>query len=464
MGDSPRLGAVLIACCCWMGWATTVATTPSQLLADWRASPALGIESVTPSLSWAVPPSQTSQSAARITVFALPSGRPVWDFTVNGSAQSVTYAGAALQSCTQYAWSVLTIDGGGSSSAWSDNATFVTGVHSQAWPGGVPIWTPNATAQFVYMRTELQPLPASPQLFSAYAFITANPQGSSPGEQENSKLLGAYKLYVNGAIVGIGPGRPGRCGPVCPVGGGKGPCTCTPEHVYDTYDVTAALAASSSSPVTLAIQAFNYPPGPPAHADSKVVLQVVLTFADGSVQLVGGTGTAWRVWAADAYMNATCCTAQQWFIAPRENFDAGAQILGWKRAGFNDSGWATPALAAPFSHPLIARPTLPLAVEVGVLPAIVERRGAGHYFVDFGVEFQGGVTVAFANVVSNGTAPTPPRVFARFGETLLPNGLDVKYEMSTGNSYWMEWDLNSSGGDVTVETHEYLEFRWVGWG
>jgi hypothetical protein len=94
-------------------------------------------------------------------------------------------------------------------------------------------------------------------LSSSFLYITGNPQSSGNGGQ-NAKLLGTYKLFINDALVGMGPGRPGRCGPVCPVQGAEGPCYCQPEHVYDSYDVTPAILRTSHQPLIFAIQAYHF--------------------------------------------------------------------------------------------------------------------------------------------------------------------------------------------------------------
>jgi hypothetical protein len=453
---------LLIATAAAAAAATAATDAPSQLLVDWRSSPVLGVESRAPLLQWAVPQTQARQAAARVQVVSQPGGALVWDATLPTAWPNTSYAGPALTPTTRYDWRVATTDAGGAVSAWSANASFVTGVWAAPWPApAAPIWAANASAGFVFLRGVL-PLGgvlAAGQLASATLFITANPQASVHGEHENAKLLGAYRAYVNGALVGMGPGRPGRCGPTCPSGSGGGPCVCTPEHVYDTYDVTALVSAGGgpADTATLAVQAFNTPP------DSKVLALLVVTAANGTVVTAGTTATggaaAWKAWVADGYMNASCCTAQQWYIQARENYDTAAEPVGWRLPGYDDSAWGAAAEAAPIAAPLVARPTRPMAVATGVVPAVVTRLAPGHVFIDMGREVQGGLTAVFTNA-SGGEL-----VYARFGEALLSaDPPAVQYEMSTGNSYWMGWTLRATSPAapaVTVETHEYLEWRYA---
>lgn len=221
-------------------------TAPYQVLVDWRAAPALGVESRTPTFTWAPPLSHVAQSAARAVVVAVATGQPAWDSgVVATAANSLTVSDAtALAPATAYAVSITAYDGNGTASAPSPNDTFVTALWS-SW-AATPVWHPNASAALVFVRHQ-EPLASTSQLVSALAFATANPHPSSAGEVENAKLMSGYRLYVNGVWSGVGPGRQGRCGPVCPIQNDPAPCGCAREHVYDVIDVTAAVAGGDGN-------------------------------------------------------------------------------------------------------------------------------------------------------------------------------------------------------------------------
>jgi hypothetical protein len=279
----------------------------------------MGVESRAPTLAWAAPPTQAAQASYQLQVTELPSGMQLCDSgVVPGGVQSATVCGA-LKPASSYSVRVRTTDGGGgggnATSDWSADCRFVTGMWDAWAPSAAPVWHANATAGFVLLRWEGAVVDADSSLSSAVAYVTANPQGSVNGESENAKLLAAYRLYVGGALVGMGPGRQGRCGPVCPVGGDPGACTCTREHVYDTYDVTTLVAAATTggSPLTLALQSYNQPPNPArpaANATSGVLMQLVLTFANGSTSSVfTGPDAGWSAYNADGYYLPSCCTS-----------------------------------------------------------------------------------------------------------------------------------------------------------
>ena len=238
------------------------------------------------------------------------------------------------------------------------------------------------------------------------------------------------------------------------MGGGKGPCTCTAEHIYDVYDVTsiAVAAVAAQLPLVLAVQAYNIGTGPQP-LDSKVQISLLVTYAHGAGEIVVATGAAsplWRTYNGDAWMNTSCCTASQWYTAPRENWVAALEPVGWRSSLFNDSTWEVAATKTHFAYPLVARPARHLALAVGIHPTLIETIAPGHTFIDLGREVQGGVIVTFENATA-GTL-----VYARFGETLISGTPGsppaVRYMMSTGNQYWMGWTLR--GGSQQIEIHE----------
>lgn len=83
-----------------------------------------------------------------------------------------------------------------------------------------PIWAAGDESDFTMARTEFR---ATKPIEAAVAFVTAqlspygqpdprlvgNDYGASlpHGGTSQAKLFGAYKLYINGVVVGMGPGR-----------------------------------------------------------------------------------------------------------------------------------------------------------------------------------------------------------------------------------------------------------------
>ena len=446
-------------------------SAPYQLLADWLASPALGVDSPAPELRWALPAAVAAQARARVLVReAAGSAVVVWNATIEGAAQVATYAGTPLRPATAYLWSVAAEAADGSVTPASVPATLVTGLFGEMAPGAAPLWAPaanasgpsNQTATFVFLRQEAALLQPASALASAYAFVTAAPQAYfGPIETDNAKLTGAYKLSVNGRLVGMGPGKASRCGPLCPVQKAAGNCTCRPEHLYDSRDVLAAAAAGATS-ITLALEGFNYGPSsaPLQPTDSRMFLQLALTYTDGSTQTLGtGLGDDWRAFDATAYMGPHGSFGDvSWYQAPLESFDARLEPVGWRLPGFDASAWPAAARISPFSSPLVARPALALAITndaTAIAPPLAVESYADHLFVDFGTDFSGGLCVDAASGVAGAL------LVMRVGEenTTDAHGNRAVLPMRTSNVDAQNWTLRD--GVQTICMHEWTQFRYA---
>ncbi|MDQ4109728.1 MAG: family 78 glycoside hydrolase catalytic domain [Actinomycetota bacterium] len=100
----------------------------------------LGIATTAPTLGWQLDSDRrgVTQKAYQIRVASSErrlTSPDVWDSRKVRSGQSVDvrYAGPALKPRTDYVWSVRVWDDEGVASAWSDPATFATGLGDEAW-------------------------------------------------------------------------------------------------------------------------------------------------------------------------------------------------------------------------------------------------------------------------------------------------------------------------------------------
>ncbi|MFF1443559.1 family 78 glycoside hydrolase catalytic domain [Streptomyces sp. NPDC058295] len=115
--------------------ATAGTLTPGHLRTQ-HLDEALGIDDITPMLSWQTTASTASvlQSAYRIQAATsaerLRSGRAdLWDSgKISSAVPETTYAGRALGSRTRVYWRVMLWSGTGRDSGWSDTAVFETGL------------------------------------------------------------------------------------------------------------------------------------------------------------------------------------------------------------------------------------------------------------------------------------------------------------------------------------------------
>jgi hypothetical protein len=146
-------------------------------------------------LSWVSGFGDQTQVAYRIVIVAA-NKTVAWDSGKVPSANStyVAYAGSALASASRYTWTVSTWTQSCESAA-SAPALFVTAPWAGFSPAAQFISTSNSSATFGYFRKEVT-VPAN--TISAVAFVSA---------RVNDFLLSGYKLYVDAALVNIGPGR-----------------------------------------------------------------------------------------------------------------------------------------------------------------------------------------------------------------------------------------------------------------
>lgn len=187
---------------------------PSGLLVELLNSPALGV-STTPSFSWIVPHVEACNSTVsgqvqthyQIQVFDTLSSL-VLDTAKLPGTSSVNvvpnYTSRVFEAGEMYTWRVKawtsplttnSVQDGSCTTLWSENATFVVGLSNGFSQFSVPIWTEGAN--FAFFEKSYQNCAYESDILAAVVFVTA------VGDE---KLLGSYRLFVNGRTVSIGPG------------------------------------------------------------------------------------------------------------------------------------------------------------------------------------------------------------------------------------------------------------------
>lgn len=279
------------------------AAAPTGLLCNFQKSPALGV-TAHPRFSWIVPAGsepEHSQIAYELTVTA--GGKVIWasgKVASNGSTNE-PYTGPPLQGGTTYNWTVTTTTTAAGSAAaaeqqsatsapavfvtallegWSTAAKFISLVPACVQSGAV---APQVNCSWFGYYRKVVHVPAG--VVSASAFITAQ----SWGIFEN--MLANYKLYIEGELVGLGPGR-GEAS----VWGGQNTFHSTP---IDALDLTSQLAAVGGRNVTLAIEAYHHggPTGP------QPIMQLNLVLASGENTTVVTDAS----WVSLFYSLKKCC-------------------------------------------------------------------------------------------------------------------------------------------------------------
>jgi hypothetical protein len=314
-----------------------------------------------------------------------------------------------------------------------------------------PIWAGTAASRYALFWREVE-LPSN--VLEAHILATAAQSGPS------EKLLGAYRLYVGGAAIGIGPGRGGARTAAYPDGGDA-------NHTYlDEYNVTALVrAAPASGTLVLGLQCYHET----GDTSSGVLLELRMHLSNGSTSSVGTSSSdgRWLTYDATAAFNPTQSTSSQ-YDAPQEWSRSGLMPVGWMEAGFKPSAaWRPPASRRDTARSLAAsvlwpKPTQPLSLTTGVRPSSLRQLNETAFFADFGHEMMGGLTLRLPiDAFPVGTA-----LQVTLGEELVGDrhtSTSIMYPMRTGNRYRNVWTVTiTPPSDVTTfEHHEYMLFRFA---
>lgn len=420
---------------------------------------------------------------------------------------------------SSFALSVRAIDSTGEISAWSVPTHFATALPPGPWPGGaVPVWAKDPMQNFVLFRRSFEATGEEHLLH-----ITAHgvPMRKKNAGANATKLLCAYKLWINGLPVSAGPGRPT----------GQGSTIQVPALLYDTVNVTSMLRVGEEN--VIAVQSWYWTneqeqaevPGTVAvqgdHGDRGGVLAVI-TARD---RVVAATGDPhWRAYSRgdaallraapppgckqcchqsasdpEAYCEFCTITGGR-FQLMHEHWNASALPMHWQLPGFvphNTVDWAVPQpTATPFPRlapkgaraialvhhtPKMIRAITPSGVGSFLCKqrdfstpvcgwnstleaeAQTARTGANTdatycYVVDMGTIIQGGINITFNNGVAG------HRVSVIASELLIGmNGFNsptgaVQPNGTDESVHYDQWTL--AAGKQTIVSHEYIVSRF----
>lgn len=352
-------------------------------------------------VGWGLHATRTvTQHAFRLKLETRRSGSSIMDqLGVFACAPSSTYdcsqsdsipleevVGFALAGGTTYAVSVQ-VHGttNGSSTvvpgSWSPRFYFATALPSNATTmgGAVAVWAANATQNFVLFRRPFTAATLATGAVQEHLLtITAHgvPNRMRKAGANASKLLGAYKLWVNGMPVSAGPGRPT----------GTNSTIQEPALLYDTVNVTALLRGNGDENV-IAIQSFYWNNGQEINVlpdtlqisdDENDYGGIMVLLRSGNIgdagSIVAATGdTDWLAYdfgdrallkSAEPPGCQLCCKSKKdtcefctitggRFQLMHERWNVSALPSGWMLPGFAQTsaadGWSTPMpRAVPF--------------------------------------------------------------------------------------------------------------------
>jgi len=234
-----------------------------------------------------------------------------------------------------------------------------------------------------------------------------------------------YKLYVNGQYVG------------------QGPAQSSPNHYYyNVYDIDRYLQAGSN---VIAVHVYYHGLITRAYSSADY-RQGVMIELELNGNLLLGTDRTWKIKRAEEYRAKDTVGYNTQFY---EHIDNRLKEPEWRSVTYRDVAWKQASIVQHPDYQLVEQLTPPVAQYI-IQPVQVVKQANG-YFVDFGHELTGAVTM-----IAKGKAGQMIEI--RCGEELDDNGT-VRQDMRCSCTYRDIWTL--SGEEDTLEWFDYKGFRYV---
>jgi alpha-L-rhamnosidase len=376
---------------------------PAALRCEYLENP-MGIDMFHPRFFWVLDHLERGQrqTAYQVVVSTKPdaAGGDMWDSgkTVSPQSTQVAYAGKPLVGGRTYYWKVKYWDKGGQESAWSEVASFDTGLF------GREDWKAKWIRGRGLFRKEFE-VPG--KIARARAYLSG---------------LGYSELYLNGHKVG-----PNVLDPAW--------TTYDKRVLYLTHDVTRFLREGpNAAGVMLGRGWFK---------SRALLLRLTIELEDGRAVEVPSDGS-WKT--ADGPIVSDS-------IYNGEIFDARIDEPGWALPGFDEGRWDK---AEEFQGPagvLSAQLMPPIKVVDTIVPLTMTNPRPGVYVFDMGQNFAG-----WARLRVRG--PRGAAVRLRFAELLYDDGT-LNVENLRGARAEDRYILKGQGEEVWEPRFTYHGFRYV---
>jgi alpha-L-rhamnosidase len=370
---------------------------PARLTCEYLENPAV-VDVSQPRLSWINLASEgvrgQEQSAWQVKVAGSVENlekADLWDSGKRRSGQSirVRYEGKPLESTQECWWKVRVWDRDGVVSPWSEPAFWRMGLLEPGdWKAGwigapwqgeealpKPLGGPEGRPEDFGPPAPLlrKEFAMEKKVHSAVAYLSG---------------LGYFELYLNGEKVGQDLLIPNQ------TNYGKRPQLAEslihlPDNfreykvMYLAYDIKEQLQDGMNAIGGILGNGFYNPAKfwTGAYGSPRFLCQVHLTYEDGSEEVII-SDKSWKAAKSPIEMN---------MVYYGEVYDARKEQPGWCTPGFDDSSWEPVVLRKAPHGKLVAHTAHPDRVTERFEPISIEKKGEGHYVVDFGIEISGWV-------------------------------------------------------------------------
>ncbi|MBX3422702.1 MAG: family 78 glycoside hydrolase catalytic domain [Pirellulaceae bacterium] len=346
----------------------------------------IGIDTPQPRFGWVLQSNRrgTIQQAYRILVAHSPhelaSDRgSLWDSgrVISGDSVNIRYQGPELFSRQQCWWKVRVWDDQGHAGPWSESATFEMGLlQATDWHGQwIGLGGENTSAASPLLRRK---------------FLVGGPVKRA---RLYAAGIGWSEYYLNGQRIGNNVLDPGAT-------------DFDKRILYVSHDVTQQIQPGHNIiGVMIGNGWYSEPPGPNYGDSPRLLLELVVELADGTMQ---------RVVSDDDWMSSTGPILQNDFFHG-EIYDARLEKTGWLSVDYDDSAWIAAEERAPPGGRLESQMLEPIQVTRVLQPVKLTNPKPGVYVYDFGQLFGG-----WARLRVKGPAGT--RIALRYAERLFPEG------------------------------------------
>ncbi len=428
----------------------------NKLSVEYLKNP-VGIDVEKPRFSWNIQSKERNlhQSAYQISVASsaekLSAGMAdIWDSGKILSESSVlvpyTDTGNRLSSGQRYFWKVRIWDQKDKPSISNEGAFFEMGLLSENdWKG-----------QWI----------RSPKVYDWQKFVTHRKLLKKQGQQENlkaapqfrksfhlTKKVARARFYVSG----IGYHIPRLNGQKI------GDHVLDPAFtrydktvLYTTYDVTRNLLSGENvlgvilgngwyNMDTKAVWGFDHAPW---RNEPALMAQLEIDYQDGSRKIIS-SDESWKVSAGPIVFNST---------RQGETYDAGLELTGWDKAGFDDKKWSSPLIVPGPEGLLKAQMIQPIKIIERIAPKIITEPKPGVYVLDLGKNIAG-----FAQIQIE--APAGTEITLRYGERLSNDGLvdqtDIAQHVSDSFVQTDKYICKGEGIETWHPSFTYHGFQYI---
>ncbi len=327
--------------------------------------------------------------------------------------------GRVVEINTDASWRAATAAAAGWDQPGFDDSAWPAAVVGAAYGGGP--WGSNISAPTPPEALLRKDFTVAKEVAKARAYVTG---------------LGFYKLYLNGERVGDHELDPGFT-------------VYDETTLYSVYDVTEALRDGENAVgVSLGRGYFGqtFPDewmSSPWHDDTKLKLELAITYTDGTVERVVSD----RTWTAGA---GPTTSDSMWM---GESYDARREQPGWNTAGFDDASW-NPAVSVRAPGGQLRSQAFPAIKVTEPLERVaVATPQAGVTVHDFGEP-----TAGWADVTVEG--PAGATVTITYGEKLRADGT-VDNNGGFFNIQTYTYTLKGGGPESYRPSYSYAGFRYV---